>query len=36
MTMNLYTHVTDKKASNDIERIVADKNNVVDITRRAV
>lgn len=36
MTMNLYTHVTDKKASDDIERIVAVKNNVVDITRRAV
>lgn len=36
MTMNLYTHVTDKKASDDIERIVSDKNNVVDITRRAV
>lgn len=36
MTMDLYTHVTDEKASNDIERIVKDKNKVIDITRKAI
>ena len=36
MTMDLYTHITDEKASDDIERIVFGKNNVVDITRRAI
>lgn len=36
MTMDLYTHITDEKASSDIERIVCEKNKVVDITRRAI
>nr|DAH33382.1 MAG TPA: Integrase [Caudoviricetes sp.] len=36
MTMDLYTHVTEEKASDDIERIVKHKNNIVDITRKAI
>ena len=36
MTMDLYTHITGEKASSDIERIVCEKNKVVDITRRAI
>lgn len=36
MTMDLYTHITDEKSSIDIERIVCEKNKVVDITRRAI
>lgn len=36
MTMDLYTHVTDEKASNDIERIVKRDNKVIDITRKAI
>ena len=35
MTMDLYTHVTEEKASSDIERIV-EKNNIIDITRKAI
>lgn len=34
MTMDLYTHVTDEKATEDIERIVNGKNNVIDIQRK--
>ena len=31
ITMDLYTHVTDEKSANDIERIVEnDRNNVID------
>lgn len=36
MTMDLYTHITDEKASNDIERIVKGKNNVIDMTRKVI
>lgn len=34
MTMDLYTHVTQDKAADDIERIVKGKNNVVDLQRK--
>lgn len=34
MTMDLYTHVTDEKAAEDIERIVNGKNNIIDIHRK--
>ena len=36
MTMDLYTHVTEEKASDDIERIVSKKNNVIDFSKNAV
>ena len=36
MTMDLYTHVTDEKATEDIERIVKGKNNIVDFHKSAV
>lgn len=36
MTMDLYTHITDDKSSNDIERIVENKNNIIDMTRRVI
>lgn len=36
MTMDLYTHVTEDKAANDIERIVKNKNNIVDFRKTAV
>lgn len=36
MTMDLYTHITEEKASNDIERIVGEKTKVIDITRKAI
>lgn len=35
MTMDLYTHITEEKANSDIERIVG-KNNIIDITRKAI
>lgn len=34
MTMDLYTHVTDQKSSSDIEKIVNEKNKVIDIRRK--
>lgn len=34
MTMDLYTHVTEEKATEDIERIVSGKNNVIDMQRK--
>ena len=36
MTMDLYTHVTEERAAVDIERIVKDKNNIVDFKKNAV
>ena len=36
MTMDLYTHVTADKAAEDIERIVKDKDNIVDFRKNAV
>lgn len=36
MTMDLYTHVTEERAAVDIERIVKDKNNIVDFKKSAV
>ena len=36
MTMDLYTHVTDEKATEDIERIVKGKDNIVDFRKSAV
>lgn len=36
MTMDLYTHVTNEKATEDIERIVKGKNNIVDFRKSAV
>ena len=36
MTMDLYTHVTDEKATEDIERIVKGKGNIVDFRKSAV
>lgn len=36
MTMDLYTHVTADKATEDIERIVKGKNNIVDFRKSAV
>lgn len=36
MTMDLYTHVTEEKAAVDIERIVKDKDNIVDFKKSAV
>lgn len=36
MTMDLYTHVTEERAAADIERIVKDKNNIVDFKKSAV
>lgn len=36
MTMDLYTHVTEEKASDDIERIVSKKNNVIDFSKNVV
>ena len=30
MTMDLYTHVTEEKAGDDIERIVSKRNNAID------
>ena len=36
MTMDLYTHVTNEKATEDIERIVKGKNNIVDFHKSAV
>lgn len=36
MTMDLYTHVTEDKAANDIERIVKNKDNIVDFRKTAV
>lgn len=36
MTMDLYTHVTEERAAVDIERIVKDKDNIVDFKKSAV
>ena len=36
MTMDLYTHVTNEKATEDIERIVKGKDNIVDFRKSAV
>ena len=36
MTMDLYTHVTEQKASDDIERIVSKRNNVIDFSKNVV
>ena len=36
MTMDLYTHVTEEKASDDIERIVSKRNNVIDFSKNVV
>ena len=36
MTMDLYTHVTNEKATEDIERIVKGKGNIVDFRKSAV
>ena len=36
MTMDLYTHVTNEKATEDIERIVKGKDNIVDFHKSAV
>lgn len=36
MTMDLYTHVMPKKASDDIERIVKNENKIVDFVKNAV
>lgn len=36
MTMDLYTHVMEEKASDDIERIVSENNNVIDFVKSVV
>ncbi len=36
MTMDLYTHVMPRKASDDIERIVKNENKIVDFVKNAV
>lgn len=36
MTMDLYTHVTEEKASDDIERIVSQNSNVIDFVKNIV